>query len=191
MRGLARVAICGAVLLAAWAAPARAEGPNYTYVEGGYINVDVNDLQDTGDSYFVDGSLGGKWWHLTAYYQNGDLGPDYSQNVWRIGLGWHGLLGKKADVIGEAAYLDVTTDGPGFKDSDNGYGITGGVRWVPFKLLELAGFGHYTDVGSDSETTWEGRAIINIWRLGFGAAYEKFDGGDQWDAFARFNFGKR
>ena len=183
----------GIGILALCAAPARAaEEVNYRYVEGGYLNVDVDDLDGSGDNYFVDGSFGGKWWHITGYYQNGDLGPDFSQDLWRFGFGWHGLLGDKADVIGEADYVDQSIDGPGgSSESDTGYRLVGGVRWVPFKLLELDGFANYNDIENDSDLSYEARGIINIWRLGFGAAYEKFDNADQWNAFVRFNFGRR
>jgi len=188
---VSRLLVVGTVALALGAAPALAKGePDYKYVEGGYLSVDVNDLDGSGDNYFVDGSFGGKWWHFNGYYSNGDLGPDYSQDLWRVGFGWHGLLGDKADVIGEADYVDQSIDGPGSNDSDTGYRIVGGVRWVPFKLLELDGFVNYNDVGSGSDLSYEARGIINIWRLGFGAAYEKFDQADQWNAFVRFNFGR-
>jgi hypothetical protein len=193
MRMFGKWLVPGIAVLALWAVPARAaEKVNYGYVEGGYLSVDVNDLESSGDNYFVDGSFGGKWWHVTAYYANGDLGPDFSQDLWRVGLGWHGLLGDKADVIGEWDYVDQSIDGPGgSSDSDTGYRLVGGVRWVPFKLLELDGFANYNDVGSESDVSWEARGIVNIWRLGFGAAYEKFDEADQWNGFVRFNFGRR
>jgi len=191
MRTLSRTIVLGCIALALGVAPAlAADKVNYRYLEGGYLSVDVDDLDSSGDNWFVDGSFGGSWWHINAYYSNGDLGPDYSQDLWRIGFGWHGLLGDKADVIGEFDYVDQSVDGPGSNDSDTGYRIVGGVRWVPFKLLELDGFANYNDVSS-SDLSFEARGIINIWRLGFGAAYEKFDEADQWNAFVRFNFGRK
>jgi hypothetical protein len=190
MNLLSKGLIFGIILLALGALPALAEEPNYKYVEGGYLSVDVDDLESSGDNYFLGGSMGGKWWHINGYYSSGDLGPDYQQNLWRIGLGWHGLLGDKADVIGEADYVDQSIDGPGPTDSETGYRLVGGVRWVPIKLFELDGFANYNDVGSESDLSYEARGIVNIWRLGFGAAYEKFDASDQWNAFVRFNFGR-
>ena len=95
------------------------------------------------------------------------------------------------ETVGEAYYVEQSIDPPGPSIDDTGYRVTGGVRWVPFKLLELDGFANYNDVTDKSDTSWEGRAIINIWRLGFGADYEKFDTSDQWNAFVRFNFGRR
>jgi len=191
MRVLSRMLVIGTVVLALGAVPALADPPDYKYLEGGYLSVDVDDLDDSGDNYFLGGSFGGDWWHIPVYYASGDLGPDYSQDLWRIGFGWHGLLGDKADVIGEADYVDQSVNGPGFDDSETGYRVVGGIRWVPFDLLELDGFVNYNDVGSESDLSYEARGIINIWRLGFGAAYEKFDEADQWNAFVRFNFGRK
>ena len=190
MNLLSKGLVFGIIVLVLGAIPALAEEPGYKYVEGGYLSVNVDDLDSSGDNYFLGGSFGGSWWHLNAYYSSGDLGPDYEQNLWRIGFGWHGLLGDKADVIGEADYVDQSIDGPGSNDSETGYRLVGGVRWVPFKLLELDGFANYNDIGSESDLSYEARGILNIWRLGFGAAYEKFDASDQWNAFVRFNFGR-
>ena len=72
-----------------------------------------------------------------------------------------------------------------------GWRATGGVRWQPIKLFEADGFVNYTDVGSNSDLSYEARGIINIWRLGFGASYEWLDDATQWNAFVRFNFGRR
>jgi hypothetical protein len=191
MRSIRSKLILVIAVLTLGALPVLAAEPNYRYVEGGYLSVDVDDLDGSGDNYFLGGSFGGSWWHIPVYYAKGDLGPDFEQTTWRVGFGWHGLLGDKADVIGEADYVDQSIDGPGPDDSDTGYRLVGGVRWVPFALLELDGFANYNDVGSESDISWEARGIINIWRLGFGADYEKFDDSDQWNAFIRFNFGER
>jgi hypothetical protein len=167
------------------------EKPNYRYVEGGYLNVNTDDLDKSGDNYFVGGAWGWKHFHVIGYWSSGDAGPDVSLDYWRVGVGWHGLLGDKADVVGELYHVEQTLDPPGPNESDTGYRVTGGVRWVPWKILELDGFANYNDVTDKSDTSWEARAIINVWRLGFGADYEKFDHSDQWNGFVRFNFGRR
>lgn len=193
-----RVAITGIalgiVLVALAATPARAaDGVPWSYVEAGYLNVDVDDLSESGDNYFVGASFGlGKHFHVIGQYTNGELAPDVDYTNWRVGFGWNGLLGDRADVVGEAYYLDESVDAPGVpSDSDNGYRLTAGVRFVPIKMFEIDGFVHYTDIRDDSTTSWEARGIINIWRLGFGASYEKLEDADQWNGFIRFTFGRR
>jgi len=179
-----------ALMLCAGSAFAADEGPSWKYVEGGYLSIDTDDLSASGDNYFLGAAFGGSWWHVIGYFSNGDLGPGAQLQLWRVGLGWHGLLGDKADVVGEAYYVDQSVDTSGSSPSDTGYRITGGVRWVPIKLFELDGFVNYNDVSSSSEVSYEARAILNVWRLGFGAAYEKFDDADQWNGFVRFTFGR-
>ena len=45
--GLAVLVLCAGPALAA------NEGPNWRYVEGGYLNVDTDDLSGSGDNYFL------------------------------------------------------------------------------------------------------------------------------------------
>ena len=189
--GIALAFACAAALLPAAAFARSDEEPNYRYVEGGYLNINTDDFDKSGDNAFVGGAWGWKRIHVIGFWTGGDAAPDVTQDYYRVGVGWHGLLGDKADVVAEAYYVKQTIDPPGPSIDDEGYRVTGGVRWVPFKLLELDGFANYNDVTDKSDTSWEARAIINIWRLGFGADYEKFDNSDQWNAFVRFNFGRR
>ena len=75
------------------------------------------------------------------------------------------------------------------KISDDGYRLVFGVRWRLIKFLELDGFVNYSDLSKfGSDTSYELRAIVDIWRVGIGAGYEKFDNSDQYNVFARFNF---
>lgn len=190
MRNSLKSIVFAVAVLTLPTAAALAEEPAWTYVEGGYLSVDVDNLSDSGDNYFLGGSFGGSWWHFIGYFSSGDLGPGAEQDLWRVGFGWHGMLGDKADVVGEAYYVDQSIDTSASSDSETGYRLSGGVRWVPIKLFEMDGFVNYNDVGSNSDMSYEARAIVNVWRLGFGASYEKFDDADQWNAFVRFNFGR-
>ena len=191
MRIASKVLFLGCGVAALLAAPALAdEPPNYRYVEGGYLNVDVDDLDGSGDNYFVAGSFGGKFWHVNAYYANGDLSSDFEQSLWRVGVGWHGALGYEADVVGEIDWVEQSIEGPGVDDSESGYRLVGGVRWTPVRMFEIDGFANYNDIGDEEDLSYEARFILNIWRLGFGAAYEMFDDSEQWNGFVRFNFGR-
>lgn len=111
--------VFGMVLLALSVLPARAaDGPVWTYAEAGYLSVDVDNLSDSGDNYFLGASFGLGWFHANGYVTKGDLGPDIEQELWRIGVGWHGLLGERADLLAEAAYIDFSVDDPGPVDGD-------------------------------------------------------------------------
>ena len=47
---------------------------------------------------------------------------------------------------------------------------------------------NYTDVAGLAETSYELRAIVFVWRVGFGLNYEQFDDSEQYTGFVRFNF---
>ncbi len=84
--------------------------------------------------------------------------------------GWHGLLGKSADLVAEGAYVDTS--------SNDGYCLAGGLRWHVSERLRVAGLWEFTrrvaagasyDFGDDASTArvfgrfylrknWPGRA---------------------------------
>ena len=133
MRSTLKGILLGLAVLVLCAGPALAanEGPNWRYVEGGYLNIDDDDLSDAGDNWFLGGAFGGEWWHFIGYFSDGELGSNVDLTTWRVGFGWHGLLGDKADVVGEGYYVDQEIDTGGSSDSDTGWRATGGVRWQP------------------------------------------------------------
>ena len=101
------------------------------------------------------------------------------------------MLGEKADLIGEVAWIDQEFDPPGpSKIDDNGYFARVGVRWRPIKLVEIGGWIRYQDVGDfDDEEVYEANAILHLWRIGIGLAIETQDDIDTYSGFVRLNFG--
>jgi hypothetical protein len=176
-------------LVALPASAALAEEPAWTYVEAGYLSIDPDNLSDSGDNWFAGGSVGFlKNFHVFGKYVDGDFSTNVEQTYWEFGAGWHGLLGDKADIVGEVSWVDGEVNNQG----DDGYQLTGGVRWLPVTMFELDGFINWADYDvAGSDTSYEVRAILNIWVMGFGASYEMADTADQWNVFARFNFGMR
>ena len=185
---LRAVIFAALMVLAASVGLAQDEGPGWTYVEAGYLNIDPDELSGSGDNFFAGASLGFlKNFHVSGRYVDGDYADDASQTFWTFAAGWHGLLGEKADLLAEATWNDIEIENEG----DDGFGLTGGVRWRPVKMFELDGFVHwidYSDSGSMEE--YEARAIFHVWRVGIGAAYAFADDYNQYNAFVRFNFGK-
>ena len=160
-------------LLALLAIPGAAvadDGINWSYVEAGFNSFDIDELDDDGDGYFVGASFGGKNWHV---------------------LGWHGLLGEKADLVGELAYLNAEV---GTID-DSGYFGRVGARWRPISLLEVGAFARWEDKGDlddvpefDNDVIWELNAMVYLWKFAIGLGYEMESEIDTYNAFARFNF---
>jgi len=110
---------------------------------------------------------------------------DLDVNDWFIGGGWHGLLGEKADLFADLAYID-SERGP---LDESGYFGRIGVRWRLIKMLELGASTRYQDVGDlDDDVVWNANAILYVWKMGIGIAAEISDDIDSYNAFLRFNF---
>ncbi len=144
---------------------------------------------DEGDGAFAGASVGFlKHFHVFARYVSNNtdtLDADITNTI--IGGGWHGLLGDKADLIGELAYIDQEFD---FLD-DSGYFGRVGARWRPIKLFEIGGWIRYQDAGDsfDSTGVYEANAMVHLWRFAIGLGAEIQDDIDTFNGFVRFNFG--
>ena len=156
----------------------QAATPSYKFAEVGWLWIDP-DGAGSESGVFLGGSWGTR--RLQFFAEYGDPGDP---EIWNIGAGWHGLLGDKADVVAEIAYVDA--------EVDDGFRIAGGVRWMVLERLEINGFLTYSDLDLLDTT---GLSVGGIWdftrRLGVGGTFEFGDNVDTARAFLRFNFGKR
>jgi hypothetical protein len=118
------------------------------------------------DGWYAGGSSKIAMFHFFAEYD--DVG---NYTFWNAGLGWHGLLGKPADLYFQAQYNGIETDAANVSDHD-GYEVSGGVRWKIFNWLEVKGQLNWADYG-DAGEVWSGDAgvLFSVFkdRLGFGA----------------------
>ena len=177
-----------ATLMALAGSVAFAQAPGYGYIEGGYLNVDPDNFNSSGDNWYGEASMGlFKNFQLSGRYVTGDYAQNVDLSYWQFAAGWHGLLGEKADVVAQATWSDQEVNNV----SDSGVGITAGVRWRLVKMFEADGFIHWTDYqDAGSQDSYELRAIFDVWRMGIGAAYTYNSDAPQYSAFVRFNFGK-
>lgn len=176
------------VVAVSFGTAAQAAAPVYSYVEAGYNDIDIDELEPT-DGGFIGGGFGGKSWHAFAQY-NDSSGDFVDVTQWWLGAGWHGGLGEKADIVAEAAYIDTDLGGA---DSESGYMVRAGVKWRLIKLLELSGFYKYQDLGFDGFDTQDGfdlDAVLYIWRIGIGLGYESLSDVETFNAYVRFVFGQ-
>lgn len=167
-----------AVSLTTGGAELHGASPDYRYIEGGLFRIDP-DRGSSDNGYFFGGSYGTKRAQFFAEY--GDPGDP---EIWTVGAGWHGLLGSKADLVAQAAFVDA--------DFDDGLRTQVGVRWMIRERLEINGFFVHSDLDLFDTT---GVSVGGIWdfarRLGVGGTYESGDDVDTLRAFVRFNFGRR
>jgi Ax21 family sulfation-dependent quorum factor len=160
-----------ALALALAVAPfaASADGISYTYVEGGYAQLnqdlpqpdigEIDDIKATG--YFLQGSAAlSPDFHIFGGYRSGDddvrvtvpfvgsgeVGTDLSQ--FSVGAGYHHSINERTDFVAEVAYLntkiDVEGDEEGAQEGDDGR-ISVGVRHMLSDSFEGWIKGHYTD----------------------------------------------
>ena len=163
------------LILGTAASNVTAEDPGYTYLEGGWVRDDP-DEGDSENGWFGGGSFGVEWFHFFGEYR--DPG---AFETFEAGGGWHGLLGEKADLVAEAAYVDA--------DFDEGYRASGGVRWLITDDFEVNAWLNHTDVGDFENDTLALGAHWEFWRsMAVGGEYEFGDEADSARIFIRFYF---
>jgi hypothetical protein len=178
MKHVSRMVVVLAMVLLAGAA--QAQEINWKFVQGGWSNIDP-DRGSSENGWFVGGSadLGKVPVHLFADFASYD-----NIDVWAIGGGWHGLLGKRADLFADAALYDA--------DYDDGYRLRFGVRWMVLKRLEVNGNIFWTNLDlTDNEGAGVNAIFDFTKRFGVGGGFEWGDEFGFARAFVRFNFGPR
>lgn len=125
-------------------AASAAEGVSYSYVEGGYVNTDI---EGTGTNTDADGfAIGGSGaihpnFHVFGNYANQEIdGTNIDFDQWRVGVGYNQEISPKLDLVTRVAYEKFDA-GSGF-DFD-GYSVEAGVRGAltpNFEGYALAGY---------------------------------------------------
>ena len=204
MRSIAGVAIVAAALVISGGA--LAQSPNYTFVELGYQNTDHDSdyegedfkwTHDSSNGFFLGGSWGNDVFHVFGEYamSQNDTAEYYYPSIptrqspplagtgtvdhtmYELGFGIHGLLGEKADLIGEAGYTYQKADeedafGDRYVESVDGLLLRIGARWRVIKFLELNGYiTNYSLTGTDAYQTFEANVMGFVWKLAIGLGY--------------------
>lgn len=159
---------------------------SYTYVEGSYGSVSVDDSAGDfdGDVWGISGS----WqFHDMAFayggYEMGDYDFDIDTDAFEVGLGLAFPVGQTVDFALGAGYVDVSVDLPGFgSDDDNGYSAFAGIRagfGGAFQVDAGASYVDLSDSGSDTTYSIIGRYYFTeAWAVG--AGYQTADDADAW-----------
>ena len=185
-----------ALMAVAGMTTAHAGDLSYTYAEGGLGRVDLDNI-DTGDSYFLGGSLavGTNWLGFAEYSRSefSEAGADANVDQLQIGFGGHFPMTDAVDFIGKLAYVDESVDvntpiGNGTAD-DSGYMLSAGVRGHVLEKLDLTGAVEYTDFGSSDDTALSLRGLYEFTDMfSLGARIGYSDDATAYGVFARFSF---
>ncbi|HEU4617204.1 MAG TPA: hypothetical protein VFV10_04150 [Gammaproteobacteria bacterium] len=182
------------ILLAGIAAlpfAAQADGFDYTYVEGGYLSssTDVGPFSVDGDGLGIRGSFGlNDTLNLFADYSTEDFDFGVSTSAFDVGAGGHWGLKDNLDFVGEVAWIRLEADSGNASASDDGLGVSGGLRYRANDKVELQGMLNYADV-SDSDTSFgfSGRYYFSkAFALGAGLLFN--DGDTAWNIGVRAGF---
>lgn len=170
-----------ALLFSLAAAHAQAGNLSYSYVEGSYYDVDIDDTSADGDGFGIAGSV-----ELTDMFHlfgraiwadlDGPFGVDLDFTTWEVGGGISFALANQLDLVGRASYVDAEVDVPGFgSGDDDGYRLYGGLRGRLGVPVELEGGVAYTDLddsGDDTSLVLAGRYYFtDNWALGLSGEF--------------------
>jgi len=186
LRGLG-FAVAGIV-----AAPALADDLNYTYIEGGYVDTELDGGIDVdGDGLLLEASFAiTESLFVAGGYttQDFDLGVDYDRV--QVGVGGHVSLAPNFDLVGQLSYVDVTVDTPFGDFDDDGFGAMVGVRSRILEVVELEGGLSYVDLddgGDDTALNLRGRYYFTP-ALAAGVGLDIGDDVTTWRATLRYQF---
>ena len=138
---------------------AAADDISYNYVDAGWAQTDLDDINEDGDGFFLRGSIGfGTNWFAAVDYRQISFdvggGNDLDIDLVEVGLGGYLPLSNIVDGVARLSYVDASADGPfGASFDDNGYAVSVGVRARPRAQFELDAFLDYTDLDDSGDDT--------------------------------------
>lgn len=168
-----------------------AASPDYTYLKADYIvdgeqNLDLTASNNLGsfsgsDESDYDGlNLGGSIAltpnaFVLANYSDLDA-DDSDSELLSGGIGINGPLGAgdvTLDAYGTLTYESIESDIDGLNDDieADGFGVTGGLRWMATPMLEINPHVGYVDYGSIDGLSSGADADLDGWRFGVDGLY--------------------
>jgi hypothetical protein len=169
------------------------EGFNYSYVELGYVQSNLDDYNVDGNGYGLRGSYEfTRNIHAFAGYSDQDYDFNVNATTLELGAGYALPVNPNMDVIGSASYVHAEVKAPGFGSADDsGLGLGVGVRGRVMNTVELTGGLRYVDFdnsGSNTSFNAGGRYYFtNRFAAGLDADFD--DAGTTWMLGGRYSFG--
>ncbi len=172
------------------------EGFSYSFVELGYMNTEIDDLDVDGDGLGLRGSIEfTDRFHGFAGYSDLDLDFDVSTTQMEVGVGMNWSLSPNVDVVGTVSYLNLEIDlpAPFGSGDDNAIALGGGLRGRVGEQLELRGgltYAEFDESGNDTAFNVGARYYFTkIFALGADIGFN--EDGTSWTLGGRFDFGNK
>lgn len=190
--------LLGSIAALSLAGPALAADFSYSYVELGWVNSELDDLDVDGDGFAIRGSFGfTRNLHAFAAYSDQDFDFDVKGETLELGLGYAWPLTGNLDLVGRVSYLrtEAEVDLPVFGSlsvEDDGFGVGALLRGRIAERLELAGGFDYVnfDDGGDDVAASLGALYYFTRIFAAGANVQLTDDGTAWTIGACFDFGR-
>ncbi|HHL18346.1 MAG TPA: hypothetical protein ENJ33_01275 [Thiothrix sp.] len=157
------------IVLAGIVGTAQASDFNYDYVEGGYSNYNIDEVDSAfgvSGSYDVAENI-----NIIGSYSKADIDTgtpmNLSVNKLLVGVGYHKEIAPKTDILADISYLkiegEVSVNGATVSASDSGYGLGVGVRHQLTDNIEGNARISYENIDEESDTAVSvgGRYKIN------------------------------
>jgi hypothetical protein len=181
------------LLLVALPCVALADAPRYTYIEGGYHYLDLDDIDVDGDGWGIGGSVAlTDRVHLLAGYSS--LGLDFGIDVTSldVGVGANLPLDTSLHLVGEAGYTRTEIDTRFGDFDDDGFFGRAGLRWMVTEQVELNGWVTYVNLDdSGSDTGFSVGGLFHFTpELALGASVDLGDDATGYSVGLRYYFGR-
>jgi hypothetical protein len=179
------------LILLAMPAFASAADFSYTFVEGAYIDteVDVGPADIDGDGFGVRGSYAfAPDWYAFASLSDLDFDFNIDGTETEFGVGWHNPLSDRVDLIAEVSYVNFDLDSGFGSADDDGFGLGVGVRALATPQIQVEAGIAYVDLDdSDTAVGFAGRYYFQE-NLAVGLGVSISDNATGWTLSVRAEF---
>ncbi|HEY7671405.1 MAG TPA: hypothetical protein VIC71_04240 [Gammaproteobacteria bacterium] len=167
---------------------------DYTFVDAGLVDteIDVGSVDVSGDGIGINGSIGvSDNLHIVAGYNDLDYDFGISGSTWNVGLGFNTDINDDLDFVADVTWIDAEVDTAFGSASEDGYGVSGGIRAHVGEKVELDAGLQYVDLDeSDTVLNVGGRYYFSD-SFALNAGLSDADAGMSWMIGIRAEFGGR
>ena len=178
-------------MLAAMPLASHADPMNYSFVDGAYVETNIDGVSGNPDGFALRGSVGfaENYFAFAEYSKQSLSGIDLDTTA--VGLGGHYGLSDNMDLVGRAGWFRAHGSGGGLSAGEDGYLVSAGVRGRVADSFELEGSVIYTDLGgaggNDTAVAVGGRYFFTR-NFAVGAEYQKGNDSSTILAGVRYSF---